>query len=258
MRSIAGWETGQTIPRADQLRALAIVLDLPCSGWSSSGGRRSTSANATSAASCSRGRLGVTVRMDSVCRPILQLEFDPLRDKSYAKTALGRSVVDFLAWKRIGKAPNTTLDTYEWVLSRGCLMFPKLDARTFSVFELMHIAASFPDASRANGWPSTARSSSGRSSSTSATTTPATSCTRSRGTSTNRDLRRGRSQTPLRAPARRRRPHAIPVRRRRPQRRGPALSAVQLPLRPAGRDRRARQGRQSGGYCRCRCRCRGA
>jgi len=55
--------------------------------------------------------------------------FDPLRDKSYRKTALGRSVVDFLAWKRVGKAAERTLETYEWVLSRLCLMFPKLGVR---------------------------------------------------------------------------------------------------------------------------------
>jgi integrase/recombinase XerD len=74
--------------------------------------------------------------------------FDPLRDKSYRKTALGRSVVDFLAWKRVGKAAERTLETYEWVLSRLCLMFPKLGVEEIEIGELVHVAASFPEASR--------------------------------------------------------------------------------------------------------------
>jgi hypothetical protein len=39
--------------------------------------------------------------------------FDPLRDKTYQSTRLGRDVADFLAWLELGGARPRTLDQYE-------------------------------------------------------------------------------------------------------------------------------------------------
>jgi Site-specific recombinase XerD len=78
----------------------------------------------------------------------LSVTFDPLLDKSYRETALGRDVADFLAWRRVKNAAPRTLDQYERDLSRGCLMFPKLALADWTVSELVHVADSFPDASR--------------------------------------------------------------------------------------------------------------
>jgi hypothetical protein len=47
--------------------------------------------------------------------------YDPLRDKRYRQTRLGRDVVDFLAWKELEGAASRTLDQYERDFSRGCL-----------------------------------------------------------------------------------------------------------------------------------------
>jgi len=35
--------------------------------------------------------------------------YDPLQDKSYAATRLGRSVVDFLAWMELGGAADMAM-----------------------------------------------------------------------------------------------------------------------------------------------------
>ncbi len=50
--------------------------------------------------------------------------YDPLRDKTYQSTRLGRDVADFLAWLELGGASPRTLDQYERDLARGALMFP--------------------------------------------------------------------------------------------------------------------------------------
>jgi hypothetical protein len=52
------------------------------------------------------------------------VSFDPLREKRYRETALGRDVVDFLAWGELGGWSEHTRDQYERDPSRGCLMFP--------------------------------------------------------------------------------------------------------------------------------------
>ena len=56
--------------------------------------------------------------------------FDPLRDKTYQSTRLGRDVADFLAWLELGGTSPRTLDQYERDLARGALMFPDRDAGT--------------------------------------------------------------------------------------------------------------------------------
>ena len=70
--------------------------------------------------------------------------FDPLRDKSYQRTRLGRDVVDWLAWLAINpKIAARTLDTYERALARGCLMFPRVSLEQWGISEMAHVAASF-------------------------------------------------------------------------------------------------------------------
>lgn len=69
--------------------------------------------------------------------------FDPLLDKSYRDTALGRSIVDFLAWCELGGMAPRTLDQYERDLSRGALMFPDKTPADYTDEDALHVAKSF-------------------------------------------------------------------------------------------------------------------
>ena len=74
--------------------------------------------------------------------------FDPLKDKSYAATRLGRSVVDFLAWMELGGAADRTLDQYERDLSRACLMYPHTQLEQFTDEQMLHVAKQFKPGER--------------------------------------------------------------------------------------------------------------
>lgn len=74
--------------------------------------------------------------------------YDPLRDKTYASTRLGRDVTDFLAWMNLGGASPKTLLNYEADLARGCLMFPNTSMADLTDGDMLHIAKSFPAPSR--------------------------------------------------------------------------------------------------------------
>jgi integrase len=74
--------------------------------------------------------------------------FDPLRDKSYQQTRLGRDVVDFLAWLELGGTAARTLDQYERDLSRGALMFPAKAIDEISDGDAIQIAKHFKPAER--------------------------------------------------------------------------------------------------------------
>ena len=76
------------------------------------------------------------------------VQFDPVRDKRYQSTRLGRDVVDFLAWLELGGAASRTLDQYERDLSRGALMFPNHSISEWTDAELLHVAKSFKPAER--------------------------------------------------------------------------------------------------------------
>ena len=69
--------------------------------------------------------------------------FDPLRDKSYQSTRLGRDVADFLAWHELGGSSPRTLDQYERDLARGALMFPDKGLTDLTDGDLFHIAKRF-------------------------------------------------------------------------------------------------------------------
>lgn len=74
--------------------------------------------------------------------------FDPLKDKSYAATRLGRSVVDFLAWMELGGAAERTLDQYERDLARACLMYPNTGLEDFTDDDMLHVAKQFKPGER--------------------------------------------------------------------------------------------------------------
>lgn len=74
--------------------------------------------------------------------------FDPLRDKSYRATRLGRDVADFLVWMELGGASPKTILNYEADLARGALMFPEKAVDTLSDGDALQIAKTFPAASR--------------------------------------------------------------------------------------------------------------
>ncbi len=76
------------------------------------------------------------------------VDYDPLKDKAYQQTRLGRSVVDFLAWKRIALAAERTLDQYERDLARGALMFPSKGLKELADGDAIQIAGQYHDAER--------------------------------------------------------------------------------------------------------------
>jgi integrase len=71
------------------------------------------------------------------------VSYDPLRDKSYRQTRLGRDVADFLAWLELGGAAPRTLHQYERDLARGCLMFPSTPLEEYSDADMLHVARQF-------------------------------------------------------------------------------------------------------------------
>lgn len=79
----------------------------------------------------------------SVAAVLRTCDYDPTRDKSYQQTRLGRSVADFLAWKRLEGLAERTLDQYERDLARGALMFPSKGLEEFGDSEMTHVANSF-------------------------------------------------------------------------------------------------------------------
>jgi integrase len=81
-------------------------------------------------------------------RALSVVAFDPLRNKAYRATRLGRDVADFLAWMELGGASPKTLLNYEADLARGALMFPQKDVATLTDGDALQIAKAFPTASR--------------------------------------------------------------------------------------------------------------
>lgn len=79
---------------------------------------------------------------------VARVDFDPLRDKTYQSTRLGRSVVDFLAWMELGGAADRTLDQYERDLARGALLFPSKGIADLTDGDALQIARLFQPAER--------------------------------------------------------------------------------------------------------------
>ena len=72
--------------------------------------------------------------------------FHGTRDKGYLATRLGADVRDYLAWKRLSRASERTLDQYERDLSRLCLAV-NCDAGGLRVEMLMLVLEQFPPGS---------------------------------------------------------------------------------------------------------------
>lgn len=70
--------------------------------------------------------------------------YDPLKDKSYQHTRLGRPIVDHLAWKRTIGRLGRTLDDKERYLASFALMHPTLDITEVGPMECIHWIAKQP------------------------------------------------------------------------------------------------------------------
>lgn len=80
--------------------------------------------------------------------PVDFVTYDPLRDKRYRETGIGRDIVDFLAWLELGGTAARTLDQYERDLSRGALLFPAKNLRDLTDGDLFHIARMYKPGER--------------------------------------------------------------------------------------------------------------
>lgn len=70
-------------------------------------------------------------------------DYDPLRDKSYEKTALGPDVVAWLAWLEMGGYADKTLEQYERDLAYAALMFPSKGMSDWTDAECAHVVRSW-------------------------------------------------------------------------------------------------------------------
>jgi integrase len=70
-------------------------------------------------------------------------DFDPLRDKSYRDTALGRHVGDWLAWLDLAGRAQETIDQYERDMAKLCLLYPTLDIHEIQDGELSHFIRTY-------------------------------------------------------------------------------------------------------------------
>jgi len=76
------------------------------------------------------------------------VEFDPLKDKTYRRAALGPDVVAFLAWLELGGAASRTLGDYEAALALFCRMYPKTRLEQITDTQLGQVWRRFPERSR--------------------------------------------------------------------------------------------------------------
>ena len=76
------------------------------------------------------------------------VEYDPLRDKTYRRAALGPDVAAFLAWLELGGASPVTLDDYERALAVACRMYPLTPISIFTDEQLGQVFRRFPAKSR--------------------------------------------------------------------------------------------------------------
>lgn len=76
------------------------------------------------------------------------VEFDPLRDKTYRRAALGPDVAAFLAWLELGGASPITVENYERALAVACRMYPLTPIDEFTDAQLAQVFRTFPAKSR--------------------------------------------------------------------------------------------------------------
>jgi integrase len=84
----------------------------------------------------------------SVAATLPLRDHDPLLDKRYRETAMGRDVVDYLAWKQMQGRAERTVEDKERYLASLALMYPQKGIGELSSEDLLHWAARQPDLSR--------------------------------------------------------------------------------------------------------------
>lgn len=73
---------------------------------------------------------------------------EPLRDRGYQQTALGASVADFLAYKKLAGRGDRTLDQYERDIARACTARPGSSLEAFTTEDAIAVLTIFPARSR--------------------------------------------------------------------------------------------------------------
>lgn len=68
-------------------------------------------------------------------------------DRSYEQTDLGPLVLEYLAWKRLGRAAERTLDQYERDIARLAIRCADRDVDAITVADLMLVLTEFPPGS---------------------------------------------------------------------------------------------------------------
>lgn len=78
------------------------------------------------------------------------VEYEPLRDKTYRQSRLGKDVVDFLAWLELGGTRPRTLDQYERDLARAACanQFRHKSVKQLTDGDAIHIARMFKPGER--------------------------------------------------------------------------------------------------------------
>jgi integrase len=71
----------------------------------------------------------------------------PIRDRSYLATRLGPAVQEYLAWKKLGRTAERTLDQYERDLARLALAIPDTPLEDVKVGDLMLLLDLIPEGS---------------------------------------------------------------------------------------------------------------
>lgn len=70
---------------------------------------------------------------------------DPTKNKDYQRNSrLGPYVRDFLAWKRLGRTKEITLDGYERNLARLCALYPDAEPSEITTVRLLAYMESYP------------------------------------------------------------------------------------------------------------------
>lgn len=72
----------------------------------------------------------------------------PLRDRTYLLTTLGEAISAFLAYKRVSRRSERTLDSYEHALARLAILHPEKTLGDFSSGDLLEFLALYRDPTR--------------------------------------------------------------------------------------------------------------
>lgn len=76
------------------------------------------------------------------------VEYDPLRDKSHLRTAIGKDIAAWLHWLEVSDKASRTLDGYERDVAKLANMFPDLKLRQFTDAQVLAVLKTWPQPSR--------------------------------------------------------------------------------------------------------------